>query len=128
MSAPKSSGFSLIELLITVAVISILAAIAYPSCTSYIQKGRRGEAKAVLQDLQLRQEKWRANHNTYGSSTDIGVSNGTYYNYAVSANTATTYTLQATAQGNQASDKEGGVACSPLSLNQSNTKLPAGCW
>jgi type IV pilus assembly protein PilE len=69
----KESGFTLIELMITVAIVGILAAIAYPSYTDYVIRSKRADGKAVLLQLQLAQEKWRANHTTYGSRTDLGI-------------------------------------------------------
>ena len=58
-------GFTLIELMIVVVIVSILAAIAYPTFIDQIRKSRRADAKADLQALALSQEKWRANHPAY---------------------------------------------------------------
>ena len=69
----RYSGFTLIELMVVVAIISILAAIAYPSYTEYVTRSKRADGKAALLQVQLAEEKWRANHTTYGALTDIGV-------------------------------------------------------
>lgn len=61
-------GFTLIELMIVVAVISILAAVAYPAYTDYVTRAKRADGKAGILQIQLAQEKWRANHTTYSSS------------------------------------------------------------
>lgn len=60
-----SGGFTLIELMITVVVVAILAAIAYPSFMSSIRKGRRAEAFTALSAVQQAQERWRSNNATY---------------------------------------------------------------
>jgi type IV pilus assembly protein PilE len=121
-------GFTLIELMIVVAVIGILASIAYPSYVQYVMQARRVEAQALLQEIQLLQEKWRANNIAYGSLVNLGWSKTLpHYAFTVSNATGSTYTLTATASGAQASDTKGGTACGTLSLTQSS-KLPAACW
>lgn len=95
----QSSGFTLMELMITVAIIGIIASIALPAYSNYIIRGKRSDAKAALLNAQLEQEKYRANNTTYGTLTEIGVSstspNG-YYTIAVSGTPdATTYTVTA---------------------------------
>jgi type IV pilus assembly protein PilE len=127
----KQNGFTLIELMITVAIIGILAAIALPSYRQYVQQSRRTGAQSTLLDIQQRQEKWRVNNATYGSLTDVaGTASDDYYNYAVTVNTATAYTITATTPSgsSQASDAVSGTTCSPLSIDQGGTKLPAVCW
>lgn len=61
----KSAGFTLIELMIVVAIIGVLASIAYPSYQDYVMEGRRSDAKAGLLALQQAQEKYRANCPQY---------------------------------------------------------------
>ena len=67
----NKKGFTLIELMIVVAVIGILASIAYPSYTEYVLRAKRGDAKAGLLAVQLAQEKYRANNTTYAA--DLGL-------------------------------------------------------
>jgi type IV pilus assembly protein PilE len=65
MHSRRLGGFTLIELMIVVAIIGILSAIAYPSYQNYIRKSRRADAHALLQAAQLAQEKYRINHTSY---------------------------------------------------------------
>jgi type IV pilus assembly protein PilE len=64
----SSPGFSLIEMMIAVAIVAAVAVVAYPSYQSSVRKSRRAEAIAALTTVQLAQERWRANHPGYTSS------------------------------------------------------------
>ena len=61
----KLSGFTLIELMITVAILAIIAAVAIPSYTSYVDRGKRAEARTALLDIAARQERYYSNKRKY---------------------------------------------------------------
>jgi type IV pilus assembly protein PilE len=80
--AKNHRGFTLIELMIAVAVIAILAAVAYPSYQDFIRKGRRSDAITEIARVQQAQEKFRANNASYSadlssSSAGLGIVSGT---------------------------------------------------
>lgn len=64
-----NQGFTLIELMITVAIVGILAAIAYPSYTSQIEKGRRAECRGGLLKTMQQQERYYTQRNAYTDFT-----------------------------------------------------------
>ena len=122
-------GFTLVELMIVIAVVAILVALAIPSYTQYIRKANRGEAQQLLMNWANNQEIWRAAHTEYAiadSDPLIGFEAPTHDKYAfdVANTSATTFTLTATPNGDQAKDKDRGQDCDPLTLDQSNTKGP----
>ncbi|WP_305059500.1 type IV pilin protein [Lysobacter sp. H21R4] len=128
------SGFTLIELMITVAVVAILASIAYPSYQEQVRKTHRAQAKADLIEYAQLAERFHTVNNTYvGFTLPSAVSpreGGTVrYNLALSpASTQAAFTLLATANGAQAKDR-----CGNLGLNQAGIKTVSkgtvsDCW
>ncbi|WP_339879629.1 type IV pilin protein [Pseudidiomarina gelatinasegens] len=121
----KLSGMTLIELMIVVAIIGIIAAIAYPNFTNYVKQGRRADAMGELMKLQMAQEEYRLRNASYASIADLGfTSSSEFYTFSVSNIGAETYTLTATATGAQTSDTD----CATMSINQNDQKTPATCW
>lgn len=108
----RSRGFTLMELMIVVAIVAILAAIAYPSFMEQVRASRRADALAEAGRIQLAMERWRADNPSYETNA---INGGTYpvpadtatYDFELSAQSATTYTLLAEAIGSQASDRCG---------------------
>ena len=121
-------GFSLIELMIVIAIVAILVALALPSYTRYVLKANRGEAQQLLLNWANNQEIWRANDTDYAATDEIPVPTHDRYTFTLPTITATTYVLRATATGDQADDEERNTSCTVLEINQSNAKTPAFCW
>jgi type IV pilus assembly protein PilE len=117
-------GFTLIELIIAVAIIGILASIGTSSYQSYVRQSRRAEALAALLELQNQQERYRVNNTSYAATSALTLPASDYYTYSASDVASTTYTLTATAKSSQTAD----TGCTSLTLNQSGTKTPSSCW
>lgn len=128
----KRNGWTLIELMIVLIVVAVLVALAYPSYTQYVRKAKRGEAQQLLMNWSVNQEIWRSNNAQYAadaaSPTGILAPDHDDYTMTVGDLTASTYTLTATADGDQAADVEGGVACNVMTLNENGQKGPIECW
>lgn len=127
----RAGGFTLIELVIVMAVVAILSAIAVPSYREYIRKSRRAEAVQALATISQLQERWRANNPTYGTAANLATitSSGTlptapYYTITIPTATARTYTLRAAATGAQTADS----ACATMEMTQAGVRTPADCW
>lgn len=126
----KSYGFTLIELMITVAIIGILAAVAYPSYTNFIIRSDRSEAQRELLRLANLQEQLFVDTRSYGSdTTKIGLANpyitdSKKYSITVTASSASSFTLTAAAKGSQLKDTN----CTGLTINEIGTKTPTACW
>ena len=63
--AARAAGFTLIELMITVAIVALLASIAYPAYTSAVTKGKRAEGRTALTELMQQQERYLTQTNSY---------------------------------------------------------------
>lgn len=128
----KSSGFTLIELMITVAVVVILSAIAIPLYSSFVQKSARSDAMSALMDLRLQQETYRLKHPNYAvtlSSIDVDSTtpNGKY-TVSITAAGVATFTAQAAPQGSQAGDDCGTYAINQDGPDNTGSYASASCW
>lgn len=126
------NGFTLIELMITVAVIGILAAVALPSYTQYVVRANRSAAQAQMMDIANRQQQFLLADRVYASQTTLENSGyalpsavSAKYGYAVTVGTDTVpsfiITFTPTLTGSQAAD-------GALTLSSEGVKTPAEKW
>lgn len=115
--------------MIVVAVVGILAAIAYPSYQESVRKAKRSDAKEALLKIQLAEEKYRVNHATYTNNlATLGLPSTSaegYYNLAITGADAAGFTATATlATGSD-------PACAIMTLTvggAGESRTPAVCW
>lgn len=101
--SPRQSGFTLIELMIVVAVVGILAAVAIPSYSDYVTRGRIPDATSNLAARRVQMEQYFQDNRTYVNAPACPTTadtTGQYFNYScVAAPTANAYTLRAVGKG-----------------------------
>jgi type IV pilus assembly protein PilE len=139
----RHRGFTLIELMIAVAIVGVLGAIALPSYNSYVTRGKRAEARNALMDIAARQQRWYSDNNQYTATigngglevkdpcADIAGTQTETCKYTITiggvAGTNQAFSLTATPVGD---DPE----CGNLTLNHTGTKGETGtgvvqdCW
>jgi type IV pilus assembly protein PilE len=151
-SKPRAAGFTLIELMVTLAIATVLLTIAVPSYQTQVRKSRRTDARTALLDLATREERYYAVNNSYSQAApDLAYAdsvNGTntgqirnfnigagYYTVTVTAPAGAapaTFTIQATATGTQLKDKQCAMFTIDYKGNQTSADANAapttGCW
>lgn len=113
-------GFTLVELLIVVAIIGVIAAIAVPQYGDYVTRSKLSEATATLSEHRVKMEQYFQDNRTYVSACVSGsiaaTPTGRYFNYACSNLSTTTFTITAT--GVAAQGMDGFV----FTINQANAR------
>jgi prepilin-type N-terminal cleavage/methylation domain len=131
-----AAGFTLLELVIVVLIISILAAIAIPQYRQYVVRSHRVDAQSALVELAARQERFYYTNNAYTDDlaklNAVSTQAGELYSVDIPSASSTGYTVRASAQGSQ--QKSDG-ACQTLTINQLGVRGSTGakdndpaCW
>jgi type IV pilus assembly protein PilE len=135
----RFKGFTLAELMITVAIVGILSAVAYPSYTSYVSKSNRGESQRELAKIAVLQEQYFIDNRTYSDDLELlGFSADPYItssgNYSISSVigsfggvSGVTFTLTATALSTQLTQD---TDCTTITINEKGEKSGESttCW
>jgi len=132
----RQKGFTLIELMIVVAVIGILAAVAYPAYQDYVIRSKRGDAMNALAAVRIAQEKYRANSTAFAStlsqlsdySADSVESPDGYWDVEMVSAGSSTFSAKATNKNPHVDDD-----CSPFLVDRNGASYAtgyaqAGCW
>jgi type IV pilus assembly protein PilE len=127
---PSQRGFTLIELMITTAIIAVLAAVAYPSYTRYVIKSNRATAQAQILEIANREQQYLMSARKYANKTEMAATGYTLptqltnlydWDIAVSATTVPSFTITFTPKGPQSNDGN-------LTYTNEGVKSPADKW
>ena len=136
MKSNRIKGFTLLELLIVVAIAGILASVAYPQYTEYVKRAARSDAMVLLLDAANKQEQYYADNRSYADDLSLinvpSKSENGYFTITVEVpDTGTSFTITATAaSGTVASD----TACTTFTITDTGIKGSTGtsdtddCW
>ena len=139
-AAPGQKGFTLIELMVVVAIVGLLAVLVIPSYQDSVRKARRTDAKTAVTTIAQLMERYNTQNNSYLLAT-LGVCGGAagtipfqacsengFYAIEFSKLTVNEFVITATAQGSQAAD----TACPTYTINEAGVRGPTGtvatCW
>lgn len=146
---PAARGFTLVELVIAIAVLAILASVAYPAYTDSVAKGRRAEARATMLEAQqwmerFYSENFRYDQNSAGTAAgtlfsarfaQVPASGSASYTLALADLGRNTFTIVATRAGSMAGDKCGNLALTHTGARGarshgfgSEAEAVAACW
>lgn len=142
----NNKGFTLIEMLMAIAIMGILVAVAYPSYQNSTRKARRADGIAAALTVQVAQERFRGNCRFYAKTiggadvcganatastvASVSTSNEGFYTLSIEGTpTGNSYVILIDPTGNQAADTD----CNPMrltfnNLNPNGLKSPADCW
>jgi type IV pilus assembly protein PilE len=127
------SGFTLVEILLTIGLIALLFSLSLPQYSNYLQRSHRVEAIRMLMEVAACQERLRAGSGSYDTTRCLGVPEGEHYRLSIEPEarvSSDVYELTA-----EPVNLAGNETCGSLSLNQAGTRAISGpdenlekCW
>jgi type IV pilus assembly protein PilE len=139
----KLRGFTLVELMVTVAIIGILASVAIPSYLEHITSAKRAEAQGALASFANAMEQWSLQNGSYCNandvlpnctppvgvfSTQVPLTGGTpTYTLSITTVTPTTYTLRATPINTNSADYDGWLELTEAGIKTCEPNHEAAC-
>jgi len=133
----RARGFTLVELMIVVAIVAIIAAIAIPSYQRSVMRGNRNAAESLMLDMAAAQERFLVDNRNYATSaSQLGYASSTYpnnvsanYSIAVSSSSGAPPSFTITATPQSGSQQANDTTCGTLTLTSAGTKQPTNqCW
>jgi type IV pilus assembly protein PilE len=128
----EQRGMTLIELMVTAAIVAIIAGIAYPSYQDQVRRSRRAAATAWLMDLAAREQQRFVDVRAYANDAALGLATpadiAPHYAITITVPTPNTFIARATPSGAQAKDKCGVLAIDQAGAKTAGSVARADCW
>lgn len=138
VSRAAGQGFTLVEVMMTLAIAAVMAGVAYPSYMSQVRKTRRTDAMVALMQVEQAQERWRATHAGYAADLSappprgLGLgtaSAGGFYRLSLSTTGAAGYVATATAVSGRSQADDGVCTALAVTVSPGNVqRSPQACW
>lgn len=135
MKCALQRGFTLIEVMVVVAIVAILASVALPAYTSYIRRGQLPEAFTFLSDYRIKMEQYYQDNRRYGTGTGCGITtaNQKFFDIACSTSGTTNQSFLITATGKSGTRAFGyeytvDQAGLKKTTKLNNTAVTLNCW
>ena len=124
--ATSSRGTTLLEMMITLVMVTILATVGYPSFSHYLRQSRRVQAQTDLLTLQLRQEEYYLKHGVYAPSlSELKSPTNPHYEYRLQGND---HDYRVTATARPLSRQQEDRGCTTMGLDRQRHQQPTECW